>query len=361
MKFLKNYDSYHESKVNEKKIIVSLDKEAVGMIDQNDTSAIDTIRRIAGSSEGKEDVKAFLSTIGIPSDRHDEIITLLGGGDWAKGSSYLLNRTLSVSRILGKKMSSFDVNKTLLGITDKKLSDKLFSFQWPTQPPMGKGEAWLALMIDGGSKAGVGDVEINGMNTEVKGVGARLVGQHGYGDAKRMGDHLRSALLDVCANLGIDYTPPTGGGLDWSITKKEGRLLGSSLKEMAKIKGGFSNKDIQLISSSIINAYKNLYTALQTTKYSNVLTGAIKKDGSLDTNRYNIEMIKMSFDYYHQVEQFTYFAMTNNNTGNFLIITPNEFSSLIENDTIKYSPQSWGERSGAQGGYFAIAIDKLSK
>jgi hypothetical protein len=361
MKFLKNYDSYHESKVNEKNITVSLDKEVVGMIDQNDTSAIDTIRRIAGSSEGKEDVKAFLSTIGIPSDRHDEIITLLGGGDWAKGSSYLLNRTLSVSKILGKKMSSFDVNKTLLGITDKKLSDKLFSFQWPTQPPMGKGEAWLALMIEGGSKAGVGDVEINGMNTEVKGVGARLVGQHGYGDAKRMGDHLRSALVDICANLGIDYTPPTGSGLDWSITKKEGRLLGSSLKEMAKIKGGFSNKDIQLISSSIINAYKNLYTALQTTKYSNVLTGAIKKDGSLDTNRYNIEMIKMSFDYYHQVEQFTYFAMTNNNTGNFLIITPSEFSSLVENNTIKYSPQSWGERSGTQGGYFAIAIDKLSK
>jgi len=356
MKHLKTYDSFFESTLNKKIIKVSLDNKVIGSIDDNDIDAINTIKRITSSSDGKAEVKAFLTTIGIPKDNHEDLITLLGGGDWPKGSSYLLNRTLSVSRLLGKITSSFDVNRTLFGITDKKLSDKLFSFQWATQPPMGKGEAWLALVLENGSKAGVGDVNVNGMNTEVKGVGARLVGQHGYGDAKQMGNHLRNALLTICANLNIDYTPETGSGLDWSVTKRDSRLLGKNLQEMSKIKGGFSKTDIQLISSSLIDAYKNLYTGLQTTKYKNILIPLIKKDGSLDANGYNITTLKMSFDYYHQVEQFVYFAMTNNKTGNFLIIEPKDFDSLVDSGAIKYSPQSWGERSGTQGGYFAIEI-----
>jgi hypothetical protein len=53
--------------------------------------------------------------------------------------------------------------------------------------------------------------------------------------------------------------------------------------------------------------------------------------------------------------------MTNQVTSNFLIINPSDFSNLVKSGMILYSPQSWGKDAGTQGGYFAIAIDKISK
>ena len=226
---------------------------------------------------------------------------------------------------------------------------------------MGKGEAWLAMVMMQGSKAGVGDVEINGNECEVKGAGARLVGQKGYGNAKKMGDQFKKALEDICSDLGITYTVKDGNGLAWSVTKKEQRLLGENLMEMAKIKGGFSKSDIAVISKHIITSYKYLYEGLNATQYQKLLIPIISKDGVIDTRKYCIALLKLSYDYYYQVEQFVYFAMTNPNTGNFIIIKPDGFSKLVDLDIVKYSPQSWGSGAGTQGGYFAIALDKMSK
>ena len=358
---VKYYNKFVEDSINEKQLSVSIDGSRIGSINDNDIDAINTIKRIAGSSVGKEEVLATLTNIGIPEDYQNDIINILAGGDWAKASAYLLNRTLDVNKLLGKKLPSAAINKKYFGLADIKLSDKLFKFQWPTQPPMGKGEAWLAMIIDKGSKAGVGDVEINGNNTEVKGVGARLVGQKGYGDAKKMPIRFKDALISICNDLGIDYEIKDGNGLAWSVTKKEPRLLGENLKAMSEIKGGFSSKDLALISKSIIESYQELYTGLNASKYQKILIPVISKDGTIDSGKYCKALLKLSYEYYLQVEQFVYFAMTNSNTGNFLIIKPDGFNKLVDDGTVKYSPQSWGSSSGTQGGYFAIALDKLSK
>jgi len=362
VKHLKYYNNFNKESINEKQLSVSIDGNRIGSINDNDTDAINTIKRIAGSSMGKDEVLAMLTNIGIPADYQNDIINILAGGDWAKASDYLLNRTLEVSKLLGKKLPSAAVNKKYLGLADTKLSDKLFKFQWPTQPPMGKGEAWLAIILAQGSKAGVGDVEINGNNTEVKGVGARLVGQKGYGDAKKMPLQFKKALEDICGDLGITYDIKDGNGLAWSVTKKEQRLLGENLTEMAKLKeGGFSKKDLLVISKHIIASYRELYTGLNATEYQKILTPVISKNGTIDTGAYNKALLKLSYEYYLQVEQFVYFAMTNSNTGNFLIIKPDGFNKLVDDGTVKYSPPSWGSNSGTQGGYFAIALDRMSK
>jgi len=68
----------------------------------------------------------------------------------------------------------------------------------------------------------------------------------------------------------------------------------------------------------------------------------------------------MSFDYYLSVEHFTYFSIVNHKTGNVLIINPSDFSKFVDNGTIIYTPPSWGEAAGVQGGYYAIAIDSMS-
>lgn len=347
--------------IQEAAMKVKIDNEVVGTIDSNDTEAINTIKRLAQSSENKEEVKAFLTTIGVPSKNQKGLIDLFASGDWGKSTAYLLDRSLDVNSVIGKKLSAFDINEKLFGIKNKKDSLDLFSYQWPTQPPMGKGEVWLSLIFKGGSKAGVGDVDVNGMNMEVKGKGARLVGQKGYGDAKRMPFHFKDAVEKIARDLGAtEFSIKDGSGLEWSVTKTSGRLLESNLKQIATLIGGFDKKQISMISKEIINAYKNLYVGLNVSQYGKSLEGAINKDGSFNIDVYNKEMLKMSFDYYHQVEQFVYFTMTNDKTGNILVIKPEQFSKYVDDGTVKYTPQSWGKSSGTQGGYFAIAIDKMS-
>ena len=352
---------YRNSKIQEKLLSVAIEKDVIGSVDSNDTYSIDMIKRITASTEGKEQVEAFLTTIGIPNKKQKDIINLVSSGNWAKASSYFLNRTLNVDNILGKKLNSYDINKELLGLESKNLSNELFEFQWPTQPPMGKGEVWLSLILNGGSKAGIGDVEVNGKIMEVKGMGARLVGQKGYGDAKKMPTYFLKAIENICGDLKIkDFKPFDGNGLEWSITKTEGRLLEKNLYEISKIKGGFNKTDKTIISKRLIEVYKNLYNGLNVSQYSNVFESSINENGSLDLNEYNKQALILCFSYYYQVEQFTYFAMTNHKTSNFLIITPSEFRNLVNDGIIKYSPQSWGSSAGTQGGFFAIAIDKLS-
>jgi hypothetical protein len=348
--------------LDEKLLDVSIDKATVGMVDSNDTYSIDMIKRITASTQGKEEVESFLTTIGIPTKNQKDIINLISSGNWAKASSYLLNRSLSVDKVLGKKLNSYDINKELLGLDSKNISTEFFEYQWATQPPMGKGEVWLSIILQGGSKAGVGDVEVNGKIMEVKGMGARLVGQRGYGDAKKMPIHFKDAIINICNDLKItDYTPIDGDGLQWSVTKTTGRLLEENLFNVAKLKGGFNKKDIQIISKRLIEAYKNLYNGLNVSQYANIFENSINQNGSINLSEYNQQALILCFSYYYQVEQFTYFTMTNHVTGNFLIINPTDFTNLVKNGTILYSPQSWGKDAGTQGGYFAIAIDKISK
>jgi hypothetical protein len=354
---LKGYNEFNEESINEKQLSVSIDGNLVGSVNDNDTGAIDTIKRIAGSSVGKDEVLAVLTNIGIPVDTQNDVINILAGGDWAKASSYLLNRTLDINSILGKTTSASAVNKKYFGLTDAKLSNKFFSFQWITSPPMGKGEVWLSLVLNQGAKAGVGDVSVNGNLTEVKGVNARIVGQSGYGDAKKMALRFKKALEDICVALGITYDIKDGNGLAWNITLKEQRLLGENLTEMAKLKeGGFSKKDLLVISKHIIASYQELYTGLNTNKYQKILIPVISKDGTIDPRAYNKVLLKLSYEYYHQVEQFVYFAMTNNKTGKFLIIKPDDFNKLVDSGRVKFTPPSWGSSGGTMGGYFGITL-----
>lgn len=348
--------------ISEKLLDVSIDKSSVGSVDSNDTYSIDMIKRISASAQGKVEVESFLSTIGIPTKNQKDIINLVSSGNWAKASNYFLNRSLSVDNILGKKISSYSINKELLGLDNKNISDEFFTYQWSTQPPMGKGEVWLSIMLKDGSKAGKGDVEVNGKKMEVKGMGARLVGQSGYGDAKKMPVHLKEAILNICNDLKIkDFQPTDGDGLEWSVTKTSGRLLEKNLIEISKLNGGFSKKDIQIVSKRIIEAYKNLYNGLNVSQYGNIFENSINADGTINVNTYNQSALILCFSYYYQVEQFTYFAMCNHITGNFLIINPSDFENLVKSNSILYTPQSWGKDAGAYGGYFAIAIDKISK
>ena len=340
---------------------VSVGTSILGTIYEDDHETIDDIRRIVSSTIGKKEVKKYLAQIGIPYKSQKDIVYILGGGSWSDSVSYFSDRKLDINDILNQKVSAMQLNQLYFGLNEKA-SAELFSYQWHTQPIMGKGEVWLSLILNGGSKAGVGDVNVYDKVVEVKGRGARLVGQRGFGDAKKMSCHLKTAIMQISVLLGIhDYKVLDGNGLEWSVTKTSARLLGDNLKIISNMTGGFSDTDIEIISTIILEAYTNLYVMLNYKSYVDSFKSAFNEDGSIDVNKYNNEILKISFAYYLQIEKFDYFAMTNELTHNVLVIEPSMFNHFVDNGTILYSPQSWGEKAGTQGGYFAIGIDKLSE
>lgn len=340
---------------------VTIGTSILGTIYEDDHETIDDIRRIVSSTIGKKEVKKYLAEIGIPYKSQKDIVYILGGGNWTDSVSYFSDRKLDINHILNQKVSAMELNQSFFGLNEKA-SAELFSYQWHTQPIMGKGEVWLSLVLKGGSKAGVGDVNVYDKVIEVKGRGARLVGQRGFGDAKKMSYHLKTAIIQIAAILGIhNYEVLDGNGLEWSITKTSARLLGDNLQQISKLSGGFSDIDTKIIAEKILEAYTNLYVMLDHTEYVDSFKSAFNEDGSVDVNKYNNEILKISFAYYLQIEKFDYFAMTNELTHNVLVIEPSMFNHFVDNGTILYSPQSWGEKAGTQGGYFAIGIDKISE
>lgn len=340
---------------------VTIGTSILGTIYEDDHETIDDIRRIVSSTIGKKEVKKYLAEIGIPYKSQKDIVYILGGGNWTDSVSYFSDRKLDINHILNQKVSAMELNRSFFGLNEKA-SAELFSYQWHTQPIMGKGEVWLSLVLKGGSKAGVGDVNVYDKVIEVKGRGARLVGQRGFGDAKKMSYHLKTAITQIAAILGIhNYEVLDGNGLEWSITKTSARLLGDNLQQISKLSGGFSDIDTKIIAEKILEAYTNLYVMLDHTEYVDSFKSAFNEDGSVDVNKYNNEILKISFAYYLQIEKFDYFAMTNELTHNVLVIEPSMFNHFVDNGTILYSPQRWGEKAGTQGGYFAIGIDKISE
>ena len=346
--------------LNEQTVPVEIGKEVVGHISKSDQDAISKITKIAGSASSKSSVIDFLIGIGYPAQQANFMFdVLMHGSDMQKLATYFANRTNKVEDFLGTVVDSYTINSTL-GI-DKKTSLEFFNFSWRTSPPMGPGEVYLSTIFDGGRRPGSkdkGDVIVNGAELEVKGSGARLVGQHGYGDAKLMRKSFNHAMAEMAKSLKLKNYQVEDDGKDnfWNITTKDARGLEINLKKMASEVGGFKPKDILMASSLIVMAYTTYLNKLDYSSNSGAFVKSINRDGSIDVKQFNRSLLELYFNYYYENEKFTYFCMTDSR-GLFLIIKPTDFMSYYDKGIIKASaPPSFTDRAGSQGGSFAIAL-----
>lgn len=339
---------------------VSIDKETVGHIDANDIEAKTKITKIAGSASSKEAVIKFLLEIGYPAQQANFLFEILiHGSDMQKVANYFANRTNKLENFIGTVTDSYAINSTL-GM-DKKTSLEFFNFSWRTSPPMGPGEVYLSTIFESGRRPSgkdKGDVIVGSSEVEVKGPGARLVGQHGYGDAKQMRNSFNQAMASLASSLKIkNYTVEDSGKDDyWNITKKDARGLEVNLMKIASEVGGFKPKDILLASSVIVKAYKTYLNNLDENKYAGVFANCIGKDGKINVPAYNRALLDVYFNYYYENEKFSYFCMTDSR-GLFLIINPADFIAYYDKGIIKAeAPPSFTDRAGSQGGSFAIGL-----
>jgi hypothetical protein len=341
-------------------IPVSIGKDVIGTVKPNDTDTIDHLKSLVNSSASKEAVITFLLGIGYPADQAEILFTILSrNNDLGSFASYIQNRTITISSLLGKVSDANSINSSI-GVPGKA-SVGFYGMSWRTSPPMGPGEVWLSTVLAGGRRPNgseKGDVIVDGTELEVKGPNGRLIGQSGYGDAKQMRVHFYNAMTNIAANLGhTDFTAIDSGKDNfWNVGKKSGEGIETNLKAISKLNKGFSSKDTLMISAEIINAFRNYLLNLDVSKYSGVLSNCIGKDGSINTDKWHAEILPMYFEYYHSHELFSYIAFTSSN-GKFLLIDASTFRDAYNRGLINFTAApSFTNGAGSQGGTYGITI-----
>ena len=341
-------------------IPVSIGKDVIGTVKPNDTDTIDHLKSLVNSSSSKEAVISFLLGIGYPADQAEMLFTIISrNNDLGTFASYIQNRTITLTSLLGKVSDANSINASV-GVPGKA-SAGFYGMSWRTSPPMGPGEVWLSTILAGGRRPNgseKGDVIVDGIELEVKGPNGRLIGQSGYGDAKQMRTNFAIAIKNIATNLGqSDFNViDTGKDNFWNVGKKSGEGIEVNLKEISKLVGGFSSKDMSMISNEIIGAFRNYLLSLDVSKYSGVLVNAISKNGAIDTAKWHDEILPMYFEYYQSHEQFSYIAFTSSN-GKFLIIDATSFRDAFYKGLIKFeAAPSFTNAAGSQGGTYGITI-----
>jgi hypothetical protein len=341
-------------------IPVSIGRDVIGTVKPNDTDTIDHLKSLVNSSASKETVINFLLGIGYPADQAEILFTIISrNNDLSSFVSYIQNRTVTISSLLGKVSDSNSINSSI-GVPGKA-SAGFYGMSWRTSPPMGPGEVWLSTILAGGRRPNgseKGDVIVDGTELEVKGPNGRLIGQSGYGDAKQMRVHFYNAMTNVAANLGhTDFTAIDSGKDNfWNVGKKSGEGIEINLKAISKLNKGFSSKEMLMISAEIIGAFKNYLLNLDVSKYSGVLANCIGKDGSINTSKWHAEILPMYFEYYQSHELFNYIAFTRED-GRFLLIDASTFRDAYNKGLINFTAApSFTNGAGSQGGTYGITI-----
>jgi len=357
--------------LNENMVTVQIDNHVVGHIHSEDEETKSKITKLASSSTSRIAIIDSLEGMGFPTMQAQLLFDIVTkGANPEKFRDYLIDRTITVDSLIGKKMNAHSINSQFE--MDHKHSLEFFNFSWRTSPPMGPGEVYLSTILRMGKRPSgkdKGDVMIGNQEMEVKGPGARLIGQKGYGDAKSMRTSFYRAIVDIAKHFKLSATSYAEGGEEydyynviegkdtgWNITKGRGGYLEENLKSIAKKVKKFSSSDLKFITETIGLCYKTYLIGADDATLKSMLVNSIKPDGSIDIENYNRSLLQTYFNYYYSIENFHYFAMTNK-LGEFFIMHPSDFMSNYDKGIIKIeTPPSFSNAAGSQGGTFSISL-----
>lgn len=256
-------------------------------------------------------------------------------------------------QILGKKTNIpelFDVQQSI----DPELSKWLMKLVWKTQPPSGEGEAALAMLFKNARKPNnteAGDVIINDALVEVKGRGARIIGQRGYGDGPSVALNIRLRLNQCAQEHCIDIGELPENTLVYNFSKTGSWIIEEIGKKLIQeSKGEINSYDIaKIITDSLMILYKDA----DQQDIFNWVDEAVNEVGVFDKDLFIRNFLEFSFRYYHSIEKFEIFVMVNRD--DVLIIKPEDFSKHIGTN-IKFGMPSFGQKAGTQGKAFSITL-----
>jgi hypothetical protein len=142
--------------------------------------------------------------------------------------------------------SKYDLDKDLVG--------DLLMFAPTTQPVTGRCETFIILFVEGASKGTAGgDIEIGKTQYEIKGSGARLKGQKGFGSQPAALRAFTNGLQQLITKSGLqlDFNNP-----DFDVLVKTNGIIDQIANELVAT-GNVTKQDIAQLYA---NGYAELYT-----------------------------------------------------------------------------------------------------
>jgi hypothetical protein len=272
--------------------------------------------------------------------------------------NYLFDRRVTLDDI--NRRNLFDVFLDY-NIGEDLISD-LMRYTWEATPAIGKGEVFFALMFKDASKINDhGDVIIGDEVVDIKGDGARLKGQTGFGMGHEAGDFWHGILSSRDVFNQYATALPAKGSTAFNLTSgnfaldRLGRVVGFTIDDVIDLwKQGL----MRVYDHSSYTDFKFIDRAYET--------------GKLDEEKLRLGFIKFSIRYYFKVEQVdkivvSKFSLRESDTsidskriGYVAILSKNDvLTDEYIQSIAKYTLPSFSASAGSQGGALGISIKAL--
>jgi hypothetical protein len=277
-------------------------------------SKIKSLLSRSGDIEENISNNLIKNTLGSGDASHaDEIIDIMldGKTDAIKLNTYLENRTVSDTDFMNTPASILTAFKST-GLSNSAI-EKLSVYRWPSTPVIGGCEVLLAVLLQGGSRPsqGVsGDLRVNNKPYEVKGNGARLKGQRGFGSPKAARAGFKYGYSELARSLGIQNVSLSGGAKvpenTLTIPEDDKRYGSSQETGWISVIEDLNKQLLQLTEGNVEKielaraageGFCGILEKLSATDFD-WIAKHIKNDGTLDRVSFYKEYAAVSFDYY---------------------------------------------------------------
>lgn len=239
---------------------------------------------------------------------------------------------------------------------ERELVESILRFEPATKPSTGKGEVFMMVFIDGAKKGSVGDVEINGVEYEVKGTNARIKGQRGFGAQTAGARSFTRDIQELAARAGVQVDT---NKLNYNIQVKYSGGINDIASELTST-GKVTKDDIARIYA---NGLKEVY---ENADIEQDLMSWIKKnlDDSgtiINDAQFKKDYFTFAIQYYAKQESFDYLVAIGTapspkiRFGKMRYISREDImSGNIVGSVLPDTYPSFLPGAGAQGGQFSI-------
>jgi len=267
---------------------------------------------------------------------------------------YLRSRKLSIGKLHGKTLKGVIRG---LGI-NQDFINWLTNYQWPMSPPMGSGEAALAVFLkDGAMSPGAGDVAVGGDVIEVKGSGGRLKGQHGFESGVTAAKAFVKELKALADKYKISVNIPKIGSNDFNLTGENWAVERVGMELIKQGKGKIKSSHIKKVWTAGFEAMW-LNMSGDAKKYLKKATGEVKVDGSIsdhgNTGKFKQHLLSATLAHYMDKDDFDTLVILQRD-GKMSVLTKSDLSNPLKKITINSAPV-FGSKAGTQGSTFQVSV-----
>lgn len=301
-----------------------------------------SIRHLTYPKEGRDRYCNLLKAkCDLPDLACRDVVNIIAGSSTPhEGFHYLDNRSVSIDQLVnsGNLYDAFD-------FLDPELIDRLYHYQYYSQPVIGNGEILVTTLLQHAKKSNTkGDCIINGHEVEVKCDGGRIRGQSGYGDGHAVSRYWSKVLDGVISEDSQEWNwiKGTKKRTGWAIYHEGIKYVKNGMMSIQELRG--------FIKTGLKQAYLELNDEdlKWIDEYVHVDT--------IDKEAMRRALASTLIKYYLRIEDISGGILVLSREGKVARCTMEEADNYWEHGMKIKSYPSWLKKAGCQGQTIALAV-----